>query len=163
AEAAVEKRLALVIGNAAYPTAALKNPVNDARAMAAALRQLGFDVAAHENLTQAQMQRAIIAFGEHLGPDTVALFYYSGHGQQVFKRVRASVVTASHDLQTPWETSSLIGEFYFSKPRDVAPAASAAAASKPENVVAAVTVPKIAGTGKTFKDCALCPHMTVLL
>ena len=41
--------------------------------------------------------------------------------EQVFKRVRASVVAASHDLQTPWETSSLIGDFYFSKPGDVAP------------------------------------------
>ena len=37
-----EKRVALVIGNAAYVNAAaLKNPVNDARAMASALRAQG--------------------------------------------------------------------------------------------------------------------------
>ena len=36
-------RVALVIGNGDYRTAPLKNPVNDARAMASALRGLGFD------------------------------------------------------------------------------------------------------------------------
>ncbi|MDP3426926.1 MAG: caspase family protein [Humidesulfovibrio sp.] len=36
-----EMRIALVIGNAAYTSAPLKNPVNDARDMAAALRSLG--------------------------------------------------------------------------------------------------------------------------
>src|SRR5438105_1943472 len=44
-----ERRLALVIGNAAYPTSPLRNPVNDARAMAKALRAQGFDVQAHED------------------------------------------------------------------------------------------------------------------
>ena len=33
-----ERRVALVIGNAAYDSAPLRNPVNDARAMAATLR-----------------------------------------------------------------------------------------------------------------------------
>ena len=42
-----ERRLALIIGNAAYDTAPLRNPVNDARAMATTLRTLGFEVAAH--------------------------------------------------------------------------------------------------------------------
>ena len=37
-----EPRTALVIGNGAYPEAPLKNPVNDARDMAAKLRDLGF-------------------------------------------------------------------------------------------------------------------------
>ena len=42
------KRVALVVGNAAYEQeiAALKNPVNDAAAVAAALRRLGFEVMA---------------------------------------------------------------------------------------------------------------------
>jgi len=38
------KRVALVIGNAAYPSAPLSNPVNDAHDMAAALKKLNFDV-----------------------------------------------------------------------------------------------------------------------
>jgi len=38
-----QSRAALVIGNGAYATAPLKNPVNDAADMAAKLRGLGFD------------------------------------------------------------------------------------------------------------------------
>ena len=79
-----EKRVALVIGNAAYVNAAaLKNPVNDARAMAAALRAQGFDVIARENTTKAQMEKAIVEFGDKLGEGAVGLVYYSGHGLQV--------------------------------------------------------------------------------
>jgi caspase domain-containing protein len=39
-----EARTALVIGNSAYRENPLKNPVNDARAMARTLRDLGFTV-----------------------------------------------------------------------------------------------------------------------
>ena len=39
-----EARVALVIGNGAYKDSPLKNPPNDARAMAAALKDLGFKV-----------------------------------------------------------------------------------------------------------------------
>ncbi|MBL8704044.1 MAG: caspase family protein, partial [Rhodospirillales bacterium] len=53
AAAMAQKKIALVIGNAAYKEAPLKNPVNDARAMAAKLRQLGFQVIAQENATKA--------------------------------------------------------------------------------------------------------------
>ena len=49
--AANSKRLALVIGNNAYETAPLKNPVNDARAVAQSLRERDFDVTARENVT----------------------------------------------------------------------------------------------------------------
>ena len=40
-EARAEKRFALVIGNGAYATSPLKNPVNDAQDMATALRGVG--------------------------------------------------------------------------------------------------------------------------
>src|SRR5262245_43776149 len=44
-QAAAEKRVALVIGNAAYQHAPpLRNPSNDATDIAAKLRELGFDV-----------------------------------------------------------------------------------------------------------------------
>jgi len=78
-----EKRVALVIGNSAYKDAPLNNPVNDARDMAAALRMLGFDVIEKTNVTQKEMNRAIVQFGEKLRADTIALFYYAGHGMQV--------------------------------------------------------------------------------
>jgi hypothetical protein len=44
AEPDSETRLALVIGNSAYPNAPLKNPVNDAEDLAAKLKGLGFEV-----------------------------------------------------------------------------------------------------------------------
>ncbi len=78
-----ERRLALVIGNGAYDVSPLRNPVNDARAVAAALRQSGFQVTERLNLTQAQMREAIRAFGDQLRSGGVGLFYYAGHGMQV--------------------------------------------------------------------------------
>lgn len=83
APASGEKRIALVIGNSAYKDAPLKNPVNDARDMAAALRKLGFEVIEKTNVSQKEMNRAIVQFGEKLRADTVALFFYAGHGMQV--------------------------------------------------------------------------------
>jgi hypothetical protein len=82
-EIAGERRVALVIGNSAYKAGPLKNPVNDARDMAAALRECGFEVVAGENLSRREMEEAIRAFGKRLTRDSVALFYYSGHGLQV--------------------------------------------------------------------------------
>ena len=78
-----ERRIALVIGNAAYKEAPLKNPANDARDIAAALRRLGFEVVEKTNVTQKEMNRAIVQFGEKLNAQTIALFYYAGHGMQV--------------------------------------------------------------------------------
>lgn len=78
-----EARLALVVGNATYPSAPLRNPANDARAMAQALRGLGFEVLAHENVGQKALLRAIIEFGDRLQGGGVGLFFYAGHGIQV--------------------------------------------------------------------------------
>ena len=93
------KRLALVIGNASYKFAPLRNPVNDARAMTATLRDLGFQVIALENASQSRMKRAIDEFGRTLRKQGgVGLFYFSGHGMQVNGRnymvpVGASVIS----------------------------------------------------------------------
>jgi len=78
-----ETRVALIIGNATYPTSPLKNPVNDARDMAKTLRSVGFDVVETTNATKTQMENAVLAFGRKLTPGSVALVYYSGHGIQV--------------------------------------------------------------------------------
>lgn len=80
---ALEQRVALIIGNAAYKSAPLRNPVNDARAMGAALRELGFTVIAVENGNRKAMQQALRQFRDKLGEEAVGLFYYSGHGMQV--------------------------------------------------------------------------------
>lgn len=78
-----EKRIALVIGNAKYKDSPLTNPVNDAKDMSAALRAVGFQVIERTDASQKEMNRAITQFGEKLNADTVALFYYAGHGVQV--------------------------------------------------------------------------------
>ena len=59
-------RQALVIGNAAYTEGALKNPVNDARAMDGKLTALGFKVMKVENLKRQQIGRTLTAFARHL-------------------------------------------------------------------------------------------------
>ncbi|WP_109116566.1 caspase family protein [Azospirillum sp. TSO22-1] len=78
-----EQRLALVIGNAAYKETPLKNPVNDAKAIAATLHRLGFKVALVTDASLRQMQKAILDFGADLKGGGVGLFYYAGHGVQV--------------------------------------------------------------------------------
>jgi len=79
-------RSALVIGNADYDTAPLRNPVNDARSMSSTLRELGFSVELLEDASQKEMKRAIDRFGEKLRDGGIGLFYYSGHGIQVSGR-----------------------------------------------------------------------------
>jgi formylglycine-generating enzyme required for sulfatase activity len=81
-----EKRVALVIGNAAYVSSPLKNPVHDARAMAQTLKGLGFEVIARENIGEKDMRRAILDFGDRLRDGGVGLFFYAGHGMQVAGR-----------------------------------------------------------------------------
>lgn len=77
------KRVALVIGNSAYTASPLKNPVNDAAAMATALRRLGFDVEEKANLGYIAMNEAVESFGNRLKSGGIGLFYYAGHGMQV--------------------------------------------------------------------------------
>lgn len=79
-----EKRVALVIGNAAYPgPAALRNPANDATDMAAKLKKLGFDVTLKTDIPLRQMLRTLTEFGDKVTNGTEALFFYAGHGMQV--------------------------------------------------------------------------------
>jgi hypothetical protein len=77
------ERVALVIGNASYKEAPLRNPVNDARAMATTLEDLGFEVIRVENADKETIERAIIQFAGRLDENSSGLFYYAGHGVQV--------------------------------------------------------------------------------
>jgi uncharacterized caspase-like protein len=77
------RRVALVIGNGNYADAPLKNPVNDARAMAASLREIGFEVILRENANLLQMDDAVREFGRRLEHAHTGLFYFAGHGLQI--------------------------------------------------------------------------------
>lgn len=81
AHAATGKRIALVIGNAAYPQPLL-NPVNDARAMAERLRRLGFEVLLRTDINSAQLQKASAEFSTQARGADIALVFYAGHGAQ---------------------------------------------------------------------------------
>jgi uncharacterized caspase-like protein len=81
--APAERKTALVIGNAAYKVGPLKNPVNDAQAIAAQLRTLGFDVMQRENLGLRDMIETFRQFSMAARTSTVRLVYYAGHGVQV--------------------------------------------------------------------------------
>ena len=92
-----EPRLALLIGNSAYRESPLRNPVNDVRAMAQRLKELGFTVLAHENATKRTMEAAIVEFGRRLAEGGVGAFYYAGHGLQV--RGRNYLVPVDADIE----------------------------------------------------------------
>ena len=77
------KRVALVIGNSAYSKGRLKNPVNDARAIAAVLRQSGFSVTLKTDLDKRSFDEVVYDFGRELDTASVGLFYFAGHGMQI--------------------------------------------------------------------------------
>ena len=81
---ATQKRVALVIGNAAYQhTSTLDNPKNDASDIAAALKQVGFQVIDGFDLDKPAFERRIRDFSVALRGAEVGLFFYAGHGLQV--------------------------------------------------------------------------------
>src|SRR5947209_10269455 len=79
-----ESRVALLIGNAAYPDAEspLKEPVSDAKAMAEELRRQGFEVDVGENLSKEAMQRALERLYGKVTFGSTALIFFSGYGIQ---------------------------------------------------------------------------------
>jgi tetratricopeptide (TPR) repeat protein len=80
--AAPNPRTALVIGNQRYEPAvgALRNTGNDAKAIAQALRGLGFAVIERHDVTRDQLLRAMDDFRKTLAGAEVGIFYYAGHG-----------------------------------------------------------------------------------
>src|SRR5215218_3915733 len=79
--ASADKRVAFVVGNGTYKSvAALPNPSIDAKAMASALRNVGFDVVEGSNLTRDKMTEKLLDFGKKAQGADVAVFFYAGHG-----------------------------------------------------------------------------------
>jgi uncharacterized caspase-like protein len=78
-------RIALVVGNSAYPGAGyLDNPINDARAVSSTLRKLGFEVTQALDLDNAGLQDALETYRDKLASgDTVGFFYFAGHAVQI--------------------------------------------------------------------------------
>ena len=97
------RRIALVIGNGAYVTGPLHNPVNDATDVAATLRQLGFHVMLLTDATERDMKEVLGQFGKALRSGDVGVFYFAGHGVQIEGQnylipARAQIAT-EHDVE----------------------------------------------------------------
>src|SRR2546421_3971467 len=77
-------RIALVIGNGNYPdaNAPLTQPINDARALTAALRRDGFDVDVVEDASRDDMARAVERLKSKIKQDSVVMLFYGGYGVQ---------------------------------------------------------------------------------
>jgi uncharacterized caspase-like protein len=83
ATAALEKRVALVIGNGAYAhITTLQKPINDAQKMAELLRGLRFEVILGTDVTKSQMESLAQKFRDAVKNADVGFFFYSGHGFQ---------------------------------------------------------------------------------
>ena len=80
-----EKRVALVMGNAAYQNVnRLTNPANDAVAMSETLKSAGFDVVElKRNLNVNEMRRALRNFSDMARDADFAVVYYAGHGIEI--------------------------------------------------------------------------------
>lgn len=84
AQAPLDVRIALVIGNSAYAGSPLVNPANDAKAMSETLRGLGFTVVELRDAQKGQMADAIAKVRDSLkGKQGVGMLYYAGHGLQL--------------------------------------------------------------------------------
>jgi formylglycine-generating enzyme required for sulfatase activity len=102
-------RVALVIGNARYEQARdLSNPANDAHAVAAVLRQIGFDdVREATDLGADALRRAVLEFGRRASSADVAVVYYAGHGIEVGGRNLLVPVDARLEYEQDAELEAL--------------------------------------------------------
>jgi formylglycine-generating enzyme required for sulfatase activity len=111
-----DRRVALVVGNAAYRHAdRLTNPINDARGMRAALTKLGFEIIYGEDLDQQALRRAVGRFATVVEDADVAIVYFAGHGATFADTPYVVPVDAafSSPQQVPYElvpAETLIGE-----------------------------------------------------
>ena len=80
-----EKRIAFVVGNAAYQAAPLGTAANDAGLIAQTLQAAGFDVSGARDLDGEALRAAFRDFidkAQASGPNTVAFVYLAGYGLQ---------------------------------------------------------------------------------
>lgn len=84
ANAALAKRLALVVGTSEYDTVyPLENAANDAEDMAGALTRLGFEVELVIDGTGAEFQQAVDAMSAKAADAETILLFFSGHAFQM--------------------------------------------------------------------------------
>src|SRR5262245_31944865 len=83
APALAQSRVALVVGNSAYPSGPIASGLADAGLVAEALNSAGFEIVEGADLNQADLRRLLrdfLAKVEAGGRDTIAFVYFSGYG-----------------------------------------------------------------------------------
>jgi uncharacterized caspase-like protein len=109
-QALADKRVALVVGNAAYARLApLRTAVDDSAALAALLKTAGFEVVQLENVGNADFRRAIREFTLGSRGADSAVVYFAGHGVEARGKSYLVPVDAALnlDIDVPDETISL--------------------------------------------------------
>jgi tetratricopeptide (TPR) repeat protein len=123
-----EKRYALVVGNANYPKeiGVLKNPVNDAKDIAAELLKCNFEVDLLIDASHRQLEIAANNLFKKLseGPkgQTVGLFFFAGHGLQFegtnyLVPVDASITTPTDVVYACYPADKILGKMEFANAR----------------------------------------------
>lgn len=83
---AADNRFALIIGNGDYQSprlSKLEKPVNDAKLTESVFTGLGFQTATYQNASSKEMKKALSEFRDSIRPDSIVVFYFSGHGLQL--------------------------------------------------------------------------------
>ncbi len=96
-----ERRVALIVGNAAYRGSPLDNPLNDAVDVEASLRRHGFQTTLLRNANLMQMREATRRFAAQLSAADVALIYFAGHG--IESKGKNYMIPIGADLQFEYE------------------------------------------------------------
>lgn len=100
-------KIALIIGNAAYPESQLTNPVNDANAISEKLLRLGFDTTPQTDVTIKAMEEALSLFASNLETRDVALFFFAGHGMQIDGKNYLTAIDTNFEKEIDAKYSSL--------------------------------------------------------
>src|SRR3982074_2653965 len=111
------ERFALVIGNAKYPDAEapLKEPINDARDVAAELKRNGFNVELGENRTGGARGGAFARLSGRVKPGSGVLIFFSGYGVQAARQsymipVDAQIWTEPDVRRDGFSLETVLGE-----------------------------------------------------
>ena len=108
--ALADGRVALVVGNSTYAhIGRLPNPENDAAAVSAALRRLGFEVTTTLDAGLTELNQALRRFTRHSAGADVALVFYAGHGLEMdgVNYVVPADARLERDVDVRYETATL--------------------------------------------------------
>ena len=104
-------KIALVIGNSNYISQPLRNPINDAKAIATKLIKNGFKVTYYQDMKTNQISFILNDIVSKIKLGSVFAFFYAGHGYQIkgqnyFPAIDAKIKT---EYDVPLQSLSLSG------------------------------------------------------